>query len=73
MNRKNEGVGHILAGYVPEEKFARDNNISRRTVAAYRNQPNGLPFARWAGRVYIPVDKARDYLAARTSHPNPRT
>jgi hypothetical protein len=70
---KRKGTTNILDGYVPEDQFARDNNITRRTVAEYRKRPNGLPFAVWAGRIYIPVDKARDYLAARVRHPNPRT
>ena len=63
----------ILDGYALEEEFARDNKISKRTVAEYRKQPNGLPFTVWAGKIYIPVGPARGYLAARIRHPNPRT
>ena len=73
MKRKGQKAANILDGYVLEDEFARDNKISKRTVAEYRKQPNGLPFAVWAGRIYIPVDRARGYLAARIRHPNPRT
>jgi hypothetical protein len=73
MKRKGQKAATILDGYVPEDEFARDNKVSKRTVAGYRKQPNGLPYVEWAGRIYIPVDRARDYLAARVRHPNPRT
>jgi hypothetical protein len=69
MKRK---AANILDGYVPEDEFARDNGISRRTVAEYRKLPDGLPFAVWAGRIYIPVDRARDYLAGRIRQKNVR-
>ena len=62
---------NILGGYVTEEQFARDNNITKRTVASYRRQPDGLPFTKWGGRIFIPVDKARDYLATQIRRPNP--
>jgi hypothetical protein len=70
MNRQS--TANILDGYVLEEDFARENKISPRTSAEYRKQPNGLPYALWGGRVYIHVQGGREYLAARTRHPNPR-
>jgi hypothetical protein len=69
MNRKQ--TASILDGYAPEGEFARDNKLSPRTVAEYRKQPNGLPFVMWGGQVYIPIEQARQYLAARVKSPNP--
>ena len=63
----------ILDGFAPEEDFARDNGgLCRRTLARYRNQPDGLPYARWGGRVYIDVNAARDWLAKRATSRNQR-
>jgi hypothetical protein len=62
----------ILEGYAPEEDFAAANHINPRTVARYRNQPDGLPYVKWAGRVYIHVLGARDWLAKRTIRRNQR-
>jgi hypothetical protein len=60
----------ILDGYALEEEFAAANNINPRTVARYRNQPNGLPYVKWGGRVFINVDGARQWLAKRTIRRN---
>jgi hypothetical protein len=62
----------ILEGYVFEADFAKANGICRRTVAAYRSKPDGLPFVRFGGKVWIPVDKARKWLETREQDPNPR-
>jgi hypothetical protein len=62
----------ILDGFVPEEDFAEAHNVNPRTVARYRNQPDGLPYVKWAGRVYIHVLGARDWLAKRTIRRNQR-
>ena len=50
----------ILAGYIREDKFATAANISLRTSARYRGQPDGLPFLEFGGRIYIPIDAARE-------------
>lgn len=60
----------ILEGYASEEDFAAANDINPRTIARYRNQPDGLPYVKWAGRVYIDVDGAREWLAKRAIRRN---
>jgi hypothetical protein len=71
MKRESQQDATILDGLVTEEDFARGNNVSKRTIAQYRKQPDGLPYTVWGGKVYIPVERAREYLATRTRHPNP--
>jgi hypothetical protein len=60
----------ILEGYVREEDFAAANEINVRTVARYRNQPDGLPHVKWGGRVFIDVAGAREWLAKQTIRRN---
>jgi len=60
----------ILDGYVPEEDFAAAHDVNPRTVARYRNQPDGLPYVKWGGRVFIDVNGAREWLAKRTIRRN---
>jgi hypothetical protein len=57
--------------YTEEKKFAEDNNVHQRTVARYRNQPDGLPYVMWGGRVFIHVPRARQWLESRVRHLNP--
>jgi hypothetical protein len=71
MKHKSQQAAYILDGYALEEDFARDNKLSKRTVAEYRKGRDGLPYTVWAGRIYIPIQRARDYLAARIRRPNP--
>jgi hypothetical protein len=61
----------ILEGYASEEDFAAANHINPRTIARYRNQPDGLPHVKWAGRIYIDVAGARVWLEKRTIRRNP--
>jgi len=60
----------ILDGYVPEEDFAAAHDVNPRTVARYRNQPNGLPYVKWGGRVFIDVNGAREWLGEKTIRRN---
>jgi hypothetical protein len=62
----------ILDGFAFEADFARDNRVSRRTVANYRSEPNGLPFTVFGGKIWIPIEEARAWLKARVRRPNPR-
>ena len=62
---------HILQDYVWEGDFAGANHVSRRTVKRARNEPDGLAWIEWGGRVYIHIPSARKYLARRTIQPNP--
>jgi hypothetical protein len=58
--------------YQPHNDFARDNHCHPRPLARYRNEPDGLPFVRFAGKIYIHVPAAREWLEARVHHLNPR-
>jgi hypothetical protein len=61
---------NILEDFVPEVDFARDNNIHPRTVARYRNQPDGLPYVEFGGKVMISVSGAREWLMKRVQRKN---
>jgi hypothetical protein len=61
----------ILDGFVPEEDFAEAHNVNPRTVARYRNQPGGMPYVKFGGRIYIDVAGARMWLEKRTIRRNP--
>jgi hypothetical protein len=63
---------NILAGYIRDDEFAKSVKISRKTSARYRGQPDGLPFMEFGGRIYIPIEAAREWLRSRVKHPNPR-
>jgi hypothetical protein len=62
----------ILAGYAEQEQFARINRISPRTVARYRNRPDGLPSVAFGGKVFIPIDEASAWLKSQVRRPNQR-
>ena len=65
-------MAKLLDGYEPEEDFCRENGpMARRTCARYRNEPDGLPYVMWAGKVYIHIEGARAFLERRTRRPNP--
>lgn len=66
------GRADILAGYAEQSTFANANRLSTRTVARYRNRPNGLPWLEFAGRVYIPLDEAAAWLREQVRRPNRR-
>ena len=62
---------NILQDYVWEGDFAEANHVSQRTVKRARDEPDGLAWIEWGGRVYIHLPSARQYLARRTRRPNP--
>jgi len=62
----------VLAGFAPEPVWAEEHHLHRRTVANYRAQPNGLPYVLFGGKVYIPIEEAREWLKSRVKRPNPR-
>jgi hypothetical protein len=64
------GKFSILDGWVDEDQFAADNQVAKRTVARYRNQPSGLPYVEWGGKVYINVQAAREWLQSRLKRRN---
>jgi hypothetical protein len=63
---------NLLSDYQLEDDFARANHVSSRTVARYRNQPDGLPYAIWGGKVLIHIPGARVWLAKKTHSRNVR-
>jgi len=67
-----ESMANILDGAARESDFAKANNVSPRTVARYRSQPDGLPFFMWGGEVFIPLREAKEWLQARVKRPNAR-
>lgn len=55
---------NLLADFDPRPDFAREHNITPRTVDNYRAK--GLPWVEFAGRIFIgPRDQARDWLLSR--------
>lgn len=62
----------LLDGYVTEPTFAAGANISQRTCTRYRNQPDGLPYVEFGGRIYIPIAEARAWLECKIKSPNQR-
>jgi hypothetical protein len=65
-------VNTVLAGYVEQVKFAAEVQVSERTVARYRNLPDGLPYLPFGGKIYIPIEEAREWLKSRVKRPNQR-
>lgn len=62
----------ILADYLTREAAAAEIKArSPRTIDAYRKQPDGLPWVKIAGTVYIRRDDLRAFIARRTVHPAP--
>jgi hypothetical protein len=62
----------ILSDYLLDDDFCKQTDISPRTSHRYRNQPNGLPYMEWGGRIYIPIEPAREWFRARVKRPNQR-
>ena len=58
--------------YVAEDDWASAHNVNRRTVKRYRDEPDGLPYVRFGGRIFIHNPSAREWLLRRTKRPNPR-
>jgi hypothetical protein len=69
---EGDGRADILSGYAEQSRFASANRLSTRTVARYRNRPNGLPWVEFGGRVFIPIAEACDWLKGQVRRPNIR-
>ena len=63
---------NILADYIRRDEFAREHNISLRTVDRYRSEKNGLPSLMFGGFVYIHRPGAAQWLERRLRRANPR-
>jgi hypothetical protein len=64
-------IDNILEDFAPEGDFAKAIGVCRRSISRYRKQADGLPYAMIAGRIYIHVPGAREWLERRVRHPNP--
>ena len=64
-------MANLLEGFQPEQEFADDNGISRRQVARYRNEPDGLPYMYFGGRVWIDIEGGREWIKRRVINRNP--
>jgi hypothetical protein len=63
----------LLEGYIAEADLAAEpDGPSKRTLARYRAESDGLPYLTFRGRIYIPIDEGRDWLKRRIQRPNPR-
>jgi hypothetical protein len=56
--------------YTLEEEWAAKRSISQRTVARYRQLPNGLPFLVFGGRIYIPNREGDEWIRSMIRRPN---
>lgn len=63
-------VDNLLDDYALEDDCAKAWGVDRRTIARYRNEPNGLPFMKLGGRVYIHLPGAREWVKRRTIRRN---
>lgn len=61
----------LLSDCFTEDELAAEANISKRTIARYRNQPDGLPYFRLGARVYIRRADWSAFLERRIIRPNP--
>jgi hypothetical protein len=58
----------LLDGYIAEDELAAEPNAPcKRTLARYRAEPDGLPYMRFRGRVYIPIKEAGVAEASRSA------
>jgi hypothetical protein len=64
-------VSNLLDDYAPEDALAKSWSVDRRTIARYRNEPNGLPFMKLGGKVYIHIPGAKEWIRRRTLRRNP--
>jgi len=62
----------ILDEYQHHAEFAKDNGICERTLSRYRNEPDGIPFMQFGGKIFIHIPGARKWLERRIQRLNPR-
>jgi hypothetical protein len=70
-------VSSLLDDYISLDKLTEEfglggKPVSRRTIARYENEPDGLPSVMIAGRKYYRRAVVREWLLKRERHPNPR-
>jgi hypothetical protein len=62
----------FLEEYQLAADWAVEHDVHQRTVDRYRQQPDGLPFLEFGGKIYIPRKAAEDWIRARVQWPNRR-
>lgn len=61
----------LMADYRDEPTMAKELHVTPRTMARYRNEPDGLPYLLLGGRVYYHLPTVRRWLEQRIVKPNP--
>jgi hypothetical protein len=56
---------NILEDFQPQDEFAAEHGVSEHTVARYRKEPDGLPYAVFGGKIHIHLPGAREWMAKR--------
>ena len=64
-------VDDPLSDFEPEDVWAKRHHINRKTVARYRNLPDGLPFLVWGGRIFIPKKEGAEFIRSLLTQKNP--
>ena len=62
----------LLDEYLTVEELAAELKVSKRTLARWQNQADGLPVTRIGGRTLFRVDSVKAWLRAHEWRPNPR-
>jgi hypothetical protein len=62
---------NILEDFQPQVEFATEHNVSEHTIARYRSEPEGLPYAVFGGKIFIHIPGARKWMAKRIRHRAP--
>lgn len=60
-----------LEGFQLEDEWAKAAGISVRTCRMYRRRPNGLPYLKWSGLIYIDLAGAQEFIRSLVTRPNP--
>lgn len=58
--------------YIPLATFAEMFGKTRQTIHRWMSQTDGLPYLKLGRETYIPMERAREWLASRVRKPNPR-
>lgn len=62
----------MLGDFIGEDALAEELHVTKRTLARYRHQADGLPFAVIGGRILYPREAVRQWIARKVVHPNSR-
>jgi excisionase family DNA binding protein len=62
----------LLDEYLSREELAAELKVSKRTLARWQDQADGLPVTRIGGRTLFRVDSVKAWLKAHERRPNSR-